>query len=327
MPDRFYDNTRISAMRRCPRYFYFRHIRDWQPEGKSYALIFGSAWHSAMDSVWANLCKEDAQNLTTQEVADAGYEAFIENWMENGLAHPNELSPEDAMDMRQRNPGVALEMLYEYVEERRDFLSRVELLSIEEPFAVPLDPKDPSLFYVGRLDKVFKYKGQIIIGEHKTTSMYKKDGYFRADWIESFSPNSQIDGYLHAGHMLYGDQCNSVWVDAALVHKDIHDGFKFIPVERQTAQLDAWLWETRFWIDFIEHNADAQPPDDFDGSYYAAYPKNTNSCNDYAGCPYRGPCKMWADPSNKGTPLWFEISHWSPFDELGLANIGLKKET
>lgn len=333
--DRLYDNTRLSAFKRCPRYFYYRHRRDWIKEGVSaIALIFGSAWHRAMDSLWLAY-SDRRQILTVDQAVDGAHLAFMQNWIENSLPSESDLTgilsmklvdmSDEEKDFRMRNPMTAKEMLWEYAEKRRAmFLDpSFELVAVEQPFAVPLDPDDDSLLYVGRLDKVFRYKGQLLVGEHKTTSAYKAGGPFRGTFLESFSPDAQIDGYAYAAHMLYGDEFKAVWVDAALVHKDIHDGFLFIPVERQLSQLDGWLWETRQWIHQIEVN-DATVYDL--GEYMPAFAKNTNSCWDFfRACPYLSLCKMWADPSVQGTPIGYVEEKWEPFKELKLSEIGLKE--
>ena len=326
MQDRYFDNTRIKDFRTCPRKFYFRHSRNWAGTGFMPALVFGSAWHEAMDIVWEIMSKNDPQKLRTQEVAECGYEAFLTCWVENGGPDPKESDPFELDRLQPRVPMNALEMLYAYVDERRALFSRpgFELLAVEQPFAVPLDPEDATLFYVGRMDKIFAIKDEIYVGEHKTSSLYSKASTFRSTYIDSFSPDSQIDGYLHAAHMLYGDKAKAVWVDAALVHKTVHDGFVLIPVERQHAQLDAWLWEARYWIHQIEVNCSLTIDDE--NSYMSAFPKNTNSCQDFArNCPYIDLCKMWSNPTVKEQPAGFENEPWSPFDRLELNKIGLEK--
>jgi hypothetical protein len=129
--------------------------------------------------------------------------------------------------------------------------------------------------------------------------------------------------------MLYGDECKAVWVDGALVHKKVHDGFIFIPVERQTSQLDAWLWETRYFIDQIEGNWDAmRGQNDPKAPYMSAFPKCTNSCQDFArNCSYIDLCKSWSNPQGhtRTAPEGYKQDPWSPFDRLELSKIGLKK--
>lgn len=47
---RLYDNTRLSDYKRCPRFFFFRHVMHWVSTGeRRLPLIFGGAWHTEMD--------------------------------------------------------------------------------------------------------------------------------------------------------------------------------------------------------------------------------------------------------------------------------------
>lgn len=257
----------------------------------------------------------------TNALVKKSMKAFLSYWEKNG-PDINPFAQEDEFGKPQfRNASTAMEMLFNYIEERRSILQSrdFKLLAIEQPFAVPLDPERDDLFYIGRLDKVFEYQKRIYIGEHKTTTLYKKDGPFPSAFIESFSPNSQVDGYLYAAHLIYGKRAKACWIDASLVHKTIHDGFRFIPVERQLQQLAGWVWEARYWVEQIEANdrvfGSNQPLEDLD--YMPAFPKNTSSCIRFnTTCTYMDLCKMWSNPMRHGEAPGYAIEKWEPFDVL-----------
>jgi hypothetical protein len=316
MRARLYDNTRIKDYKRCPRYYYFRHLCDWKSGAdKALPLVFGGSWGEAMNVVWPLLCRGEA----TVDTAMLGFEAFIQKWREYDLPYP--LSLEQEQDMAPRTPGVALEMLVEYVEQRRMATSEMELIEVERPFVVPLDPEDDTLFYVGRMDKVVKRRGKVMAIEHKTTTAYKisKTMPFRAGFLDSFSPESQIDGYLFALHMDFPGLVGGCWVDAALVHKTVNDGFTFIPIERQLRHLDAWLWEVRSWISQVEAHTMALKDLKKSDPYMAAFPKNTNSCFDFArSCSFLDLCKARPNPLQwEGEPpMGYIRERWDPLDHI-----------
>jgi hypothetical protein len=190
---------------------------------------------------------------------------------------------------------------------------------------VDVDGKTEEVMYIGRLDKVVNHReqGRLIV-EHKTTGWYAKESGFRSDYLESFSPNSQVDGYLFAGNSLYNPGPREIWVDAALTHKTVHDKFKFIPINRQFAQLDNWLTETRVWVRriiadtlLLEHDDGTKPME--------AFPKNTGSCHTFSGCTYRDVCKYMPDPRRVGTPSGFRVEKWEPFDLLKIGEIMQRK--
>lgn len=319
-----YDNTMVQGFRTCPRKFYYRHIREWESAYKSKALIFGSGWGSAMDVIWQEIGVKK-RKADIDEVCKLAFKAFMHEYVERGAPKIDEEMPEDKRKYDARTPDTALEMIYGYITERSRLLCdpTFKLIAIEQPFIVPLDPKE-QLFYCGRFDKVFEYQGKTYIGEHKTTSLFRKNGPFSETFLEGFSPNSQIDGYLYAGHMMYPNKIKSVWVDAALVHKDVHDAFRIIPIERAFPHLDSWLWGTHYWIGEIRRNKNAVL--NAKDKYMSAWPQETNSCIDFnQTCSYLDACKVWANPEGKDIPQGFTKHGWSPFDHLQLKKLGLKK--
>lgn len=308
---RYFDNTRIAEYKNCPRKFYFRHVRHWARPGVDSKLSFGSGWHSAMDVIW------------TGGSVDQAVKAFEQTFYE-------ELGEPVALIEDFRNPATCRAMLEEYVDQRAAFFSMIETLAVEQPFAVPL-ADDSSLFYVGRMDKVFRHNGmggKILAGEHKTTSWYQKEGNFRSAWIASFNPNSQVDGYMYAGHLLYGEAFKGVWVDGALVHKTVHDAFKFIPCDRQFNTLDLWLWETRARIKSILNDINSRSTLDGSESFLNAFPRNTDYCMAYnRACTFGPLCRFYPNPDVlTETPDGYIKSKWQPFDELKLSKIGLKED-
>lgn len=321
---RLYDNTRLSDFKRCPRLFYYRHVRNWRRDGTRVALAFGSAWHSAMEVVWAMLIANERPN---NEVAEVAMTAFIDTWTREGMPAPADIDYEQEQELSPRTPGNALEMIHAYIETRSPQLrsGELELISVERPFAVPLDPNDPTLFYVGKIDKIVRTKSKWRAIEHKTTTAYSKGSKFRGSFVDSFSPNSQVDGYLYALHMLSPGAVDGVWVDAALVHKT-EQGFKFIPIDRQLEQLDSWLWETRSWIDQVEANKARLEETGTQDRYMPAFPKNTNSCHDFnTSCSYLDLCKAWSNPVGKPLPPGFVEDKWDPLEHLNMEQLELPK--
>jgi hypothetical protein len=323
LPDgmRLYDNTRLTAYKRCPRYYFFRHVLHWETTGLKAALVFGSSWHAAMDVIWSGIRTKDRQ-----ELAREAYTAFLNTWLEAGMLHPDEMDYEMQKELSPRTPGHAMEMIVAYIETRAKTADDFELIHTERPFCVPIDPADPTLFYVGKIDKIVKRRGKIMGIEHKTTTAYKKDGPFRANFLDSFSPNSQVDGYLYTLHIMFPGEVGGVWVDASLVHKQ-EEGFQFIPIERQLGHLDTWLWEVRWWINSIEEQMKQLAVNSPDDPYMRAFPKNTNSCFDFnTACAYHLPCKSWPNPLKQASetepPGGYVHSIWNPLDHIeGLEKI------
>ena len=261
----------------------------------------------------------------TLEITQKGLAAFAAKWEnESSGAVLDQVEDPDTGRVEIRNIQTASDMLFNYIEDRAALMKErsFRLLGVERPFAVPLDPDRPELIYVGRLDKEIEYDGQVYIVEHKTTTAYTKNGPFRAQFVDSFSPNSQVDGYLYSGHLRHGERLKACWIDAALVHREVHDGFRFIPIERRLQQLTAWVWETLYWVRQIEANTAVAG--DGAGSaldYLPAFPKNTSSCSHYEGCHALNLCKMFSNPAAiADPPAGYTEEKWEPFDERLLEN-------
>lgn len=298
----FIDNSTLSAVKRCALNAHYRYEMHWTQEARPIYFDFGSAWHSAQDELFRRI----PEGLSRGDAVAAAYNSFVAKWVELGR-NPNP-NPAEIEETTPRTPGIAREMLTHYVEKRYDWIQyKIKVLAIEEPFVVPLDSNDPTLFYVGRLDKIIEDDSGVWVVEHKTTTDYRVDGdHFSSQFIESFNPNSQVDGYSHAIHMRYGSHARGVLVDAAMVHKKVHDAFRLIPSYRSIANIDAWRQEALFWarswLRFKE---------------LGFFPKNTNNCVDQYRkiCPYIGTCRTHGKAiRDLEAPMGMKVEKWEPFD-------------
>ena len=311
MTKRFYDNTMLSSYKECPRKYFIRQVLGWRSAGTSLPLIFGLSWHSGMDVVW-----QYAKQAEPGELPRLAMAKFLETWEEEG--QPAELDVSQVAQYEPRTPGIAHEMYANYVEQRSKMMQSCELIACEQPFAVPM-PGLTDVWYIGRLDKVIVYNGQTLVIEHKTTSEYKVDGGFKTQYIESWYSDSQVKGYQFGGGLFFPG-LTQVWVDAALVHKKVHDKFRFVPVQHQTPLLEEWIGGTREWISRLEFD---QKEYDSTGLTPDTFPKNENSCmGKYGACPFLNICRTTPDPSKlAGPPEGYIIDRWEPFNLLGIDKI------
>lgn len=279
-----YDNSMVEAFCRCERRHYFNYVRCIVPERTGLALSFGSAWHEAMDSMWRNWDVE------------ASYQAFLSLW-------PQEIDETTAYP---RTPGRAKEMLFEYKKRFQEISLRdYKVLGIERGFRVPLSPDAAYPFYTGRLDKILQCipDGKIIICDHKTAASFERG------WKDSFSPNSQMDGYAFAGVMTYGDDFYGIVIDGALTQKTKLD-FLRLPIIKDSMYINAWLIETQQRIDSILTNIQRLQK----GEY--CFPKRTVACSDYGGCPFLYICRQWPYPWEKpGIPFGYRQDDWDPLKD------------
>jgi len=274
-----------------------------------------------MDVVWGSAHRE----ITDTQLVKEGLEAYQATWVAGGMPAAKDMTPDQQTEFAPRGPFIAAETLMQYVLQRRKFIRDSEILAIERPFAVPIyEEEDAPIMYIGRLDKVVRHKveGTIVV-EHKTTTQFYKTSGLRQSFVDSFSPNSQVDGYLHTGNILY-QNLRGVWIDVAVFNKTVHDAFKFLPIDRQFAMLNSWLHETRNWIERLENDKQTFKT----GGLGKSFPKNTDRCGDYGGCPFTDVCKFYPDPSAiAGAPPGFKVEFWNPFDILHIDQLQLPPET
>ena len=293
-----FDNSMLSSFKGCPRLFYNRYLLGLAPNQTAKALIFGRCWHSAMDVVWKNAGKGTSQ----KDVIEEAFGEFLTIWKEEGL--PSDPSDPRLEEFAPRTPLTAIRMLEAYVQERWNMLQESELLACEFPFEIVLD-EERGLSYVGRMDKVVKFNNQRIILEHKTTTLYSIKYGFQSAFVDSFSPNSQVDGYLLAAKRLWEGRTD-VWVDAALVHKT-QLAFKFIPVARSEELLGEFLKDAKRWTETL-----------LQANKEGFFQKNTQACTNYGRCSFFDTCRFFAQLPRElpEPPEGFHFELWDP--QLGV---------
>lgn len=310
----FFDNSRLSAYKTCPRLYYYKHVLGWTRSTTSthLALVFGKCWHSALEYVWQN------GKMPSDLLLEGSVDSFNTEWANNEL--PLDLSLEMQEQFSPRTPGIAHEMLYHYIHERGPMLIASTLIGNEQPFAVPM-PFANNVWYVGRMDKVIETNsGSRLVLEHKTTAAYSIKHNFQPSYVESWNISPQIKGYEFAASLYFG-KIDGVWVDAALVHKKIHDQFKFIPVMHTQLLVKEWLENTAIWCkEIIAEEQKLEGKETIEGTN--AFPKNEESCyGKYGECPFLDICRFVAVPDPNNIPDGFEKNMWEPFNEQELTDL------
>ena len=322
----FYDNSRLKDYRKCPRYYLLRHELGLTRESQAPALGFGLGWHSGMDLIWKTLTGDLSLTRTCSSLlARLAVDYWKKAMHEHGLDFT---SPMYMQREPKRTMGVAHEMFFNYIQHNIDMIQSYSLVSVERPFAVPLGDL-PNTYYIGRLDKEIARRGtqDIYIVDHKTTSAYSKAGGFRQDFLESFSPDPQVDGYAYAAFLRHGDAFRSVLIDAALVHKTEHKFFKIIPVSRTFSNLDAWLWEAEDWVRRIELDLERFQESDPSAPYLKAFPKAERCFEFFRSCQFKDLCRFGGNPRAAGdsVPQGYIYEPWNPFDVNRIQELGLKE--
>ena len=302
----FFDNSTLEAARTCLRYYYFKHIRKFNPIGLRPPLIFGSSWHTAMDFFWPAASKGEKKEY----IIEGSFSSFMEFWNESKISEVM-----DDIDLYPRTPTKAHEVLIAYYNQYGEDLKRYEILSVERPFIIPLTDDSQKLMYIGKLDKVTREirTEETNIWDHKTASLLGQM------WVNTFSPNSQMDGYHHSGKMEFGKSFNNIYIDGVQIHKTKKPEFQRLIISRDISRIEAWLWETLEKISEIQYNEELLLSYREGGkhlNFLPAFPKNCKMCANQYGkpCVYRDICVYQNNPEDmEMNSEYFEEDLWSPF--------------
>ena len=329
------DNSTISSFRDCRRRALYRYVKDWATDGPEPAsLTFGRGWHSALDALYklyyttrqetATMSKVEWNKVRASDgflevLIDVAYEAFLKDWTEAG--YPAEPTFEDLESDPKRTPIRAKNMLIQYYLDMSTILDSWELVESEAPFIVPLDDKSTKYWYGGRMDKIIASDEGLWLVEHKTSSLYSKTAGFQSAFVDSFSPNSQIEGYMFALHWLQSQgeikdprPIVGVYVDAALVHKT-QFYFKRIPIYYDERLVQQWHHEVTKYVAEFDKAMETNH-----------WLRNTDSCQGkYGKCAYVDLCRMYPDHEELlnengilagNAPPGFVERAWTPYVEV-----------
>ena len=256
MSNMILDYTTISDFLVCRRKFYWRHVRNLVPKVKSTALMFGGAWHKAMEAYWT---EGDAIKVFTEEYGEVDVPLGDKRSLERGL--------KILADYMKRYPVDSFEILASEGSHGVEF---------ERIIPDPQLPEEISVWYYGKMDKVIRWNGGVYVMEHKTTSQL---GY---GFFSQFALNHQVDGYIYLCKDKYGE-CNGVLVDAVLIAKVKMNCMRDVATRTEEdgkefeVELDCIVQNIR-WA--IEHES---------------YPMNKSLCQYYGECAYRDLCLYHGD--------------------------------
>ena len=161
-----HDASKLQAFMRCNRFYFYRYILGWERIVPNVHLIFGEAWHRAMETLM--------KFGYSQEVLADAYVKFEEYYRENFHEPSNTMLRTDH-ERFPKVPSRALEALKRYAVQYES--DTFETLFTEISGTVKLDERDgePRMLSY-RLDAIVK-DGKSIWGyEHKTGSKLTKAG-------------------------------------------------------------------------------------------------------------------------------------------------------
>lgn len=282
-----WDSTSLSALKMCPRYYYYTMIEDWGPRTPSTHLTFGSIYHKALEDYHRALIegtpKEDALRSIIRYalITSKGMEPLKgktrEGLIRTLIWYVDRWHNDNCKTVVLPSGAPALELSFQYQSD------------------LAVGSYGINYIFCGHLDRVVNYEGMVLVSDHKTSGSTLGDYYF-----DQFSPDNQMSFYPYMAQRVFSLPARGVLIDAAQVAITFSE-FGRAVAHRTPAQLEEWWTETQHYLRQMVIYAETN-----------FWPMNDKSCR---GCAFRSICKK--DPAVRPAFLAanFIKKHWNPLAE------------
>lgn len=296
------DSSKLQTYMDCRRKFFFAYVLGWRGTKRDVNLIFGEAWHRAMEAILLGLSVEEA------------YALFFSYYRENmGLGPYDDFSP--------KIPSKALLALEGYQKRWNDSwkVKHTEVRGI-----VPIMMRPWRIDLTLRIDAVVEEDDQIIIIDHKTSTRKS------VVWEAQFGLSVQANLYLHAAISHWGfDKVSRMIINGAFFYKRKNDPYDFyrVSLRRSPRNLEQWLMTVRSYIVSLVKDMNnltkCSATDSSmmvlnpDNIYVEVFRQNPKSCTLYNRvCEYHDLCKAWSNPlticAQGEIPSGLKVERWDP---------------
>lgn len=285
------DNTMRTAWDACQRKFLLSHIYNLRSQDPSMHLVFGGAFAKGLEV--ARKEYYGAGNTDQRDYLGKAYIAAILEWN----LHLDDPLVGEAKSLT--NCLCAIEYYFNEWPMATDWVTPFAYEggepTIEFTFALPLPHwNGEQLLYTGRFDMFVDYASNPAVYDDKTAMQ------LGAQWVRSWSLNSQMTGYIWAGQQCGFDTDTAIIRGISILKKSFGQAQA---IEHRTK------WEVRSWFDTLNHNL-AGMLEAFQEGEDAFLPSYGQACAAYGGCPYQNLCKKenwkdWIEPD-------FRVYVWDP---------------
>lgn len=286
------DSSKLQDYITCPRLFFYKYVLGWDKDELNNHLIFGEAWHAAMEHLLLHGYTEDS--------IIGAYQAFIDIYRPNFPEGTDEL-------LFPKVPSRALEALILYCMEWEQRDRAQEVLYTEISGTVAVMENVPLHF---RMDSILRVDGKIRSREHKTGSRLDRT------WETQWSLKTQVGTYTHVLYCLYPpDEIYGIEINGAIFTKK-NTRFPRIPIRKQREAMQVWWWNTKEWASRMLHDYERLHESKREDGILMAFPMATESCTKYFGCPFMDYCSAWPNPLQyaEEPPIGYAVRWWDPSD-------------
>jgi len=246
------DNSAVKDFRKCPRFYFYRHVMGRSPKDEPPYFRFGSAYHRFREIL-------EKKSSVAEGIASA-VKLFRARGGDPVVGSQYEFLTELRLI---KSCSVAFARW-----EKEKKIGAIEVISTEQIFNVEL--RDGSR-RGGRADQLTRWVGKLWGRDFKTTTKMGK--YYE----RSIYPNDQFGGYTFAESKLAGEPVQGQIVEVLYNTKTQGPEISQFLSTWTESQLEDWENEQLYW----HHQIEISRANDF-------WPKNDNAC---FNCKFHSVCK------------------------------------
>lgn len=294
------DSTKLQCYCACPRQFFYEYVLGWRREYTSNHLIFGRAWHEALEHIYKT-------KFAPEEISVA-YEKFLADYRA-------ELPEATDSWFKGKTPDNALLALVEYTKEWARDAYEINVLATEVGGKVSIGRGREIAV---KIDLVGYRDNKIMALEHKTGSQAGET------WANQWKLSIQIGAYLHALMACYPcEEYNpTIFVNGTFFYAKSRK-FLRVAMQRSGEAMLNWLTTVHHLFDAIEGDFAKLTNCSDSDAVLEAFPMHPTACTSYAGCQYHDLCTCIANPlCYVGEPITGYTEYW--WDPLAEVKKNLK---
>ena len=317
------DPSKLTCYLTCPRMYFYQYVLGWRPGEVSNHLIFGSAWHKAMEII--------IEHGYDPKYIQIAHEELVREYRKT-------FDPETDFMYHPKTPEIALIMLAKYCQRYAADHIRYKVEYIEIAGKINISEEHALHF---RMDSIYRdlNSNEVFSLEHKTgSSTYM--------WSEHWPLSMQIGCYTHVLNSMYPpDEVKGVVMNGSFFKKSkkgweqvlagekltVKEPYECLRFEatRNRDQRNNWLAHANHHMDMIKWNMDALSECTDDDPVMQAFHCNPKNCSQYGRiCEYYDFCDNWSNPLRRcgEPPMGWRIEHWDPSAEEAQTQITITDE-
>jgi PD-(D/E)XK nuclease superfamily len=193
LPDKLtISNSLAKEWKTCRRKFFFNYLALLTPKKTSIPFFVGRYYHKGMEAFYKNEDPDDFIPTIIKDMDKKANEAVF-------------LTPEES-DKLMIQSAIVEGMLRGYVSHFAKDNKRWKVIAAEKEFSVPITD---DIAYVGQIDLIVKFEGDLFIVEHKTAGRLDKN------YVDRLALDTQITGYMIGAKHLLKEPIKGVFYNAA----------------------------------------------------------------------------------------------------------------